>query len=60
MSNLLKDLGLSSEELQAIAENRCIKGYKSKSKGELLSPLTPSKPAKKGKKKQKQIFLKKE
>ena len=56
MSNLLKDLGLSSEELKAIAENRCIKGYKSKSKGELLSPLTPSKPAKKGKKNKNKFF----
>ena len=50
MSNSLKDLGLSSEELKAIAEIRGIKGYKSMSKGELLSTLTPSKQAKKGKK----------
>ena len=50
MSNPLKDLGLSSEELKAIAENRGIKGYKSMSKGELLSALTPPKPAKKDKK----------
>ena len=50
MSNPLKDLGVSSEELKAIAEIRGIKGYKSISKGELLSALTPSKPAKKGKK----------
>ena len=47
MSNPLKDLVLSSEELKAIAEIRGIKGYKSISKGELLSVLTPSKPAKK-------------
>ena len=39
MSNSLKDLGLSSEELKAIAEIRGIKGYKSMSKGELLSAL---------------------
>ena len=50
MSNPLKDLGLSSEELKAIAEIRGIKDYTSLSKGELLSVLTPSKPAKKGKK----------
>ena len=37
MSNPLKDLGLSSEELKAIAEIRGIKGYKTLSKGELLS-----------------------
>ena len=49
MSNPLKDLGLSSEELKAMAEIRSIKGYKSMSKRELLSALTPSKPAKKGK-----------
>ena len=50
ISNSLKDLGLSSEELKAIAEIRGIKGYKSMSKNELLSALTPSKQAKKGKK----------
>ena len=50
MSNTLKDLGLSSEELKAIAEIRGIKGYKSMSKNELLSALTLSKPVKKGKK----------
>ena len=43
MPNSLKDLGLSSEELKAIAEIRGIKGYKSMSKGEPLSALTPSK-----------------
>ena len=56
MSNPLKDLRLSSEELKAIAEIRRIKGYKSMSKGELLSALTPSKPAKRVKN-QKQVFL---
>ena len=50
MSNSLKDLGLSSEELKAIPEIRGIKGYESMSEGELLSALTPSKQAKKGKK----------
>ena len=49
MSNSLKDLGLSSEELKAIPEIRDIKDYQSMSKGELLSALTPSKQAKKGK-----------
>ena len=51
---------LSIEELKVIAKIRGIKGYKSMSKGELLSALTPSKPAEKGKKNQKQIFLKQE
>ena len=50
MSNPLNNLGLSSEELKAIAEVRGITGYKRMSKDELLRPLTPSKPAKKGKK----------
>ena len=50
MSNSLKDLGLSSEELKAIAEMRGIKGYESMSESELLSAITPSKKAKKGKK----------
>ena len=52
MSNSLKDLGLSSEELKATAEIRGIKGYKT-----ILSALTPSKQAKKVKN-QKQVFLK--
>ena len=34
------------EELKTIAEIRGIKGYKSISKGELLSALTPSKQGK--------------
>ena len=46
MSNPLKDLRLSLEELKASVEIRGIKDYKSMSKGELLSALTPSKPAK--------------
>ena len=50
MLNQLKDLGLSLEELKAIAEIRGIKGYKIMSRDELLGALTPSKPAKKGKK----------
>ena len=50
ISNPLKDLGLSSEEFKAIAEIIGIKGYKSMSKSELLSALTPSKQVKKGKK----------
>ena len=49
MSNPLKDLELSSEELKAIAKIRGIKGYKSMSEDELLRSLTPSKPVKKGK-----------
>ena len=58
MSNSIKDLGLSSEELKAIVEIRGIKGYKSMFKGELLSALTPSKQVKKKVKNQKQVFLK--
>ena len=50
MSNSLKDLGLSSEDLKAIAEIRGIKGYESMFEGELLSVITPSKKAKKAKK----------
>ena len=50
MSNPLKDLKLPLEELKAIAKIRVIKGYKSMSEDELLRPLTPSKPVKKGKK----------
>ena len=50
-------MDLSIKELKATANIRGIKGYKSLSEDELLSALTSSKPAKKGKKKQKQIFL---
>ena len=59
MSNPLKDLRLSLEELKAIAEIRGVKGYKTMSKDELLRSLTPSKPVKKVKN-QKQLFLKQE
>ena len=55
MSNSLKDLGLSSEELKAIAEIRGIKGYESISEGELLSANTPSKKSKKKQKQQKKV-----
>ena len=50
MSNPLKDLELSPEELKAIAKIRGIKGYKSMSEDDILSALNSSKPAKKGKK----------
>ena len=54
MSNSLKDLGLSSAELKEIsillAKKRDVKGYQNMPEGELLSALTPSKKAKKGKK----------
>ena len=63
MSNPLKNLGLSSEELKEITilltKKRDIKGYKSMSEDEPLSSLTSSKPVKKVKN-QKQIFLKQE
>ena len=50
MSNSLKDLDLSSEELKAIAKIRGIKGYKSLSEDEILNALNSSKLAKKDKK----------
>ena len=50
MSNSLKDLELSSEELKTIAKIRGIKGYKSMSEDYMLSALNSSKPGKKGKK----------
>ena len=62
MSNPLKDLGLSLEDLKAIAQVRGIKDYESMSEGELLRVITPSKKAKKAKKvkNKKQAFLKPE
>ena len=59
MSNPLKDLELSSEELKAVAKIRGIKGYKSMSEDKLLRSLTPSKPVKESKK-PKTNFLKQE
>ena len=50
MSNSLKDLGLSLEDLKAVAQVRGIKDYESMSEDELLSAITPSKKAKKVKK----------
>ena len=50
MSNPLKDLELSLEELKAIIKIRGIKGYNSMSKYEILSAFNLSKPAKEGKK----------
>ena len=54
MSNSLKNLELSSEELKEIAtllaKKRDIRGCKSMSENELLRSLTSSKPVKKGKK----------
>ena len=50
MSNSLKDLGLSLEDLKAVPKVRGIKGYESMSGGELLSNITPSKKSKKAKK----------
>ena len=43
-------MDLSTKELKAIAKIRGIKDYKSMSEDELVSPLTSSKPVKKGKK----------
>ena len=59
MSNPLKDLELSLEELKAVAKIRGIKGYKSMSEDKLLRSLTPSKPVKEIKK-PKTNFLKQE
>ena len=50
MSNQLKDLELSLEELKAITKIRGIKGCKSVSDGGLLNALNLSKPVKKCKK----------
>ena len=54
MSNSLKDLGLTSKDLKAIAQVRGIKDNESMSEGELLSAIIPSKKAKKAKKGKKQ------
>ena len=59
MSNSLKNLELSSEELKAIEKIRGIKGYKSVCEDDILSAFNSSKPPKKVKN-QKQIFLKQE
>ena len=59
MSNSLKDLGLSLEDLQAVTKVRGIKDYESMFEGELLSAITPSKKQKKKQKKQKKVKNKK-
>ena len=56
MSNPLKDLKLSLEELKAIAKIRGIKDYKSMSEGEILSDFNLTKPAKKGQKPKANFF----
>ena len=50
MSSLLKDSGLTLEDLKLAAEARGIRNYESMSEAELLSVINPSKKAKKGKK----------
>ena len=50
MSNPSKDLGLSLEDLKAIAQVRGIEDYESMSIDELSSIIFPLKKAKKGKK----------
>ena len=50
MSNPLKGLKLSVEDLKVVAKIRGFKGYKSMSENELLRSLTSSKPVKKGEK----------
>ena len=62
MSNPLQDLGLSLEDLQAIAQIRGIKDYESISIDEISSITFPLKKQKnkKTKKKPKQVFLKQE
>ena len=50
MSISLKDLGLTLEDLKAVAKVRGIKDYESMSEDELLSLINPSKKAKKVKK----------
>ena len=51
MSNSLKYLGLSLQDLKAVAKVRGIKDYESMSEGELLTAITPSKKEKKQKSK---------
>ena len=53
MSISLKDLGLTLEDLKAVAKVTGIKGYESMSEDELLSLINPSKKAKKAKKQKK-------
>ena len=62
MSSPSKDLGLSLEDLKAIAEIRGIDDYESMSRDELSSIIFPLKKQKKQKKVkiQKQVFLKQE
>ena len=50
MSNPSEDLGLSLEDLKAIAQVRGIQDYKSMSRDELSSTIFPLKKAKKAKK----------
>ena len=50
MSNPLKDAGLSLDELKLLADYRCIRGYESMSKDNLLNVLNPLKQTKEGKK----------
>ena len=53
MSNSLKDLGLTLEDLNLVAEARSIKDYESMSEDELLGTINPSKKVKKKAKKAK-------
>ena len=57
MSNSLKDLGLTLEDLKVVAEARGIKDYESISEDELLG-AKKSKKSRKKVKNQKQVFLK--
>ena len=50
MSNSLKDLGPTLEDLKAVAEVRGIKDYQNMPEDELSSLIAPSKKAKKAKK----------
>ena len=60
MSNPSKNLGLSLEDLQEIAQKRGIEDYEIMSRNELSSIIFPLKKVKKAKKvkNQKQVFLK--